>query len=128
MPGMKAVGTKTDERTRAIPITGPGELLHRFSSRVLGIQALFDVALHTFHDDDGVVHHQADGQHQPEHRKRIDGEAEQREEDKGSNQRDRHGQQRNQRGAPVLQKEIDHQDHQHDRDHERLRESPSCLP
>ena len=35
-----------------------GELLHRFSGRILRSQTLFDVALHAFHDDDGVVHHQ----------------------------------------------------------------------
>ena len=36
------------------------------------------MALHTFDDDNGIVHHQADGQHQPEHRKGIEGEAEKR--------------------------------------------------
>jgi hypothetical protein len=63
----------------------PGEFVHGFSSRVLGIQAFLDVALHTFDNDDRVVDHQADSEYQPEQRKRVNGETEQRKEDKGSN-------------------------------------------
>ena len=95
-----------------------GELFHGLSSRIFGSQTLLDVALHAFDDHNGIVHHQADGQHQPEHRERIDGEAEQREENKRAHQRNGHGQQRDQRSAPVLQEEVDHQDHQHDGDQE----------
>jgi len=109
MPGIKAVGTKTadnqgdaDDRAR--------EFLHGFSRGVFGSKTLFDVALHAFDDDDGIVDHQADGQHQPEHRKGIDGEAKEREKNKGAHQRDGYGQQRDQRGAPVLQEEVDNQD------------------
>ena len=76
------------------------------------------MALHAFDNDNRVVYHQADGEYQPEHRKRVDGETEERKEDKGSNQGNRHRQQWNHRGAPVLQKEIDHQDHEDDCDHE----------
>ena len=98
----------TDDRAR--------ELLHCFSSCVLRSKTLLDVALDAFDDDNGIVHHQTDGQHQPEHRKRIDGEAEDGEEYKGAHQRDGHGKHRDQRSAPVLQEEVDHKDHQHDGD------------
>ena len=37
-----------------------------------------------------------------------------------ADQRDRHRQQRNQRGAPALKKEVDDQDHQDERDHQRF--------
>ena len=36
-----------------------------------------NMVLHRFHHHNGVVHHQADGQDQPEQRERIDGEAQQ---------------------------------------------------
>ena len=45
----------------------PGKLFHGSSSRVLGSQALLDVALYALDDDNGIVNHQADGQHQSEH-------------------------------------------------------------
>src|SRR6266478_5209599 len=97
----------------------PGKLFHSSSSRVLGRQTLLNVALHAFDDDNGIVYHQADSEHQSEHRKRVDGEAEQRKENKRAHQRDGHGQHRNQRSPPVLQEEIDHQDDQDDSDQER---------
>ena len=90
----------TDHRTR--------NLFHRFQRGGLRVHALFDVALHRFHHDDRVVHHQADRQHKPEERQRVDGESEYREHDEGSDQRDRYRQQRDQRGAPALQKDVDH--------------------
>ena len=43
-----------------------GDFLHGLEGGVLGRHAFFDVAFDGFDDDDGVVHHQADGQHQAE--------------------------------------------------------------
>jgi hypothetical protein len=37
---------------------------------------LFDVAVDVLQHDDGIVDHQADGQHQRQQRQRVDGEAE----------------------------------------------------
>ena len=51
---------------------GSGKLVHRFQRRVLRRHALLDVPLDTFDHDDRVVHHQADCQHQPEKRQRVD--------------------------------------------------------
>jgi hypothetical protein len=75
------------------------------------------MALHAFNHHDGVVHHQANGQHQAEHRERIDRETEQGEEYKRAYQGNGNGQQWNQRRAPVLQEKVDHQNHQRDSDH-----------
>ena len=46
----------------------PTQLLHRLASRFLRGQAFFDVVLYAFDYDDGVVHHQADCQHQSKQR------------------------------------------------------------
>ena len=74
------------------------------------------MALYAFDYDDGVIYHQANGQHQPEHRKRIDRETDQREDNKRTHKRNRHGQQWDERRAPVLQEEVDDKDHQSDGD------------
>jgi flagellar basal body rod protein FlgG len=76
-PGVKASGAYTAARvsvmaTTAKPISlaldGGGEGLHAF----------FDVAVDVLQHHDGVVHHQADGQHQRQQGEGVDGEAEQR--------------------------------------------------
>ncbi len=91
-----------------------GKLFHSSSRSILGTQPLLDVALYAFDDNDGIVYHQADGEDQSEHRKGIDREAEQWKQNKRAYQRDGHGQHRDQGSAPVLQKKVDHQDHQND--------------
>ena len=78
MPGMKTVGTKTAARISAMATTGPETSCMALRAASFGRHALFDVALDRFDDDDGVVNDQADGQHEAEQRKRIDGKAEQR--------------------------------------------------
>ena len=50
----------------------PGYLLHRHDGRIVRGHALFNVMFNGFHYDDGVVHHQSDGQHQAEQGKCID--------------------------------------------------------
>ena len=73
------------------------------------------MALYIFHYDNGVVHDDADRQHQAEQRQRIQGQAKRRHDREGADQRDRHRQQRNDGGAPVLQKQDDHEHHQQQR-------------
>ena len=65
MPGMKATGTKTDNRTRVIH-DGAGNLGHGFlaSLRHGQLGFLVDHPLDVFHDDDGVIDHDADGEHE----------------------------------------------------------------
>ena len=52
---------------------------------LLGL-GIFVKVLDSFNDDDGVVHHEADGQHETKQRKRVDGKTEQGKEDKGPDQ------------------------------------------
>jgi hypothetical protein len=91
------------------------DLLHRLLRRLQRRLAQAYVALDVLDDHDRVVHDDPDRQHQSEERERVDAEAEGVHGGKGADQRDRHGGQRDQRGAPGLQ-EDDHHDHdQHDR-------------
>jgi len=76
MPGMKAVGMKTAERTSAMPTTGPEISCMALESGFLWRETIFDVALDGFDDDDGVIDDEADGQNQAEQRERVDGKAE----------------------------------------------------
>ena len=114
MPGMNAVGMNTADRMMAMAMTGPETSSMPLSAASLGDKPLLDVVLHDLDDHDGVVHHQADGQHQAEERQRVDGEAEQREQRERADQRHRHRQQRDERRAPALQEDEHHDDDEHD--------------
>ena len=92
------------------------DLAHRlargfFRRQVFGVHHPLDV----FHHHNGVVHQQADGQHQPEHGQRVDGVAGDRQHAKGAQQDDGYGDGRNQRGAQVLHEQEHHQNDQHHR-------------
>ena len=76
--------------------------------RLRGDKPCFDVVLDRLDDDDGVVHDDADGQHQAEQRQVVQAEADGRHDGEGADDGDRHGDQRDQRRPPVLQ------EHQHD--------------
>ena len=65
-----------------------------------------------FDNDDGVVHHDADGQNQGEQGHQIDREAQQGHGGKGADDGHRHGGGRDQGGPPVLQKHHDDDEHQ----------------
>jgi hypothetical protein len=69
-----------------------------------------DVALHVFHHDDGVIDHDADGQHEAEEAQRVDREAEEQHDAERADDRDRHRQQRDDGGAPGLQEDDDDDD------------------
>ena len=101
----------------------PRDLLHRLEGGLPGHHALLDVVLHSLHHHDGVIHHQADGQHQPEEGQSVDGEAQQGEDRKGADEGNGHGNHGNERGAPVLQEDVDHEDHQQ----HGLRQGPEDL-
>ena len=78
-------------------------------------EAGLDVALDVLDDDDRVVHHNANRQHQPKQRKVVEREAEQRHEEKGADQRYRNSDDRNDGGAPGLQEQNDDKNDQNDR-------------
>ena len=89
---------------------GSAHLFHSLLGGGLGIHALFNMMFDGLDDNDGVIDDQPDGENQAEQRQRVDGEAERRKDDEGSDQRDRNGQQRNQGGAPSLKKDEDDED------------------
>ena len=94
--------------------------LHGLGGRLARRQPVADVPLHVLEHDDGVVDHDADGKHKAEHGQGIDGEA------KGIHARERphdgygHGEAGDQRGAPVLEEQVHHEEHQHHRLEKRL--------
>jgi len=62
---MKAVGTNTAERTRAMPTTGAGQFFHCFQGRGFWRHALFDVPFYAFPQRRWASSTtRADGQHQ----------------------------------------------------------------
>ena len=91
---------------------GEADFLGAFERRLVRRHAFLDVAVDVFQHHDGVVHHQADRQHQPQQGQHVDGEAHGIEEDEGADQRHRDGDERDQRGAPVAQEQEDDADHQ----------------
>ena len=90
----------------------PDQLLHRLDRRVVGRHAALDMARHALDDDDRVVDHDADRQHDAEQRGEVDGEAERRHGGEGADDGDRDRGRRHQRRAPVLQEHDDHDQHQ----------------
>ena len=74
--------------------------------------ALFDVTVNIFEDDNGVIHHQTDGQHEGQQGQRVDGEAQHEHDGEGADQRHRNGDQRNQGRPQVAQEEEDDGEHE----------------
>jgi hypothetical protein len=73
---------------------------------------VLDLRLDRFHDDDRVVDDEADGEHEAEERQRVRRESHHREEHERADEGHRDGEDRDQRGTPVLE------EHEHDEDHE----------
>src|SRR5882757_2900662 len=78
------------------------------------------MVLYGLHDHDGVIDHQTDGEYQPKQRECVDRKTKGGEDDECSDERNRHGKQRDESGTPALQKDVDDQDHQYESD-------PQCL-
>ncbi len=78
------------------------------------------MSLDAFDNYDRVIHNESDGQHESEHRKRVDRETKQWKENERTDQRDGHREQRNERRAPILKKYVDDNNDQHDGDQKRL--------
>ena len=91
---------------------GGGHFLHGPYGRVARPQSLVDMALRGLYDHDGIIHHDADGQHEAEHAGHVDGKPQQREQSERAHDGHRNGEQRDKRGAPVLQEKEDHDDDQ----------------
>ncbi len=96
------------------------QLIHGLDRRIMAAHALLDIMRGALDHDDGVVDHDADRQHDREQRREVHGEAERPHHGEGADDRDRHGGRRHQHGAPVLQEDQDHDQHQHRRLDQRL--------
>ena len=59
---------------------------HRLQRCLARAHSFFDVALDRFDHDDRIINHQTDGENEPEERKRVDGKAEEREQNKRPDQ------------------------------------------
>ena len=68
---MNAMGTNTGAQHQRDRDDRAAHFLHRPIRRVARTQALLDIALDVLHHDDRIVHHDADGEHQPEERERC---------------------------------------------------------
>ena len=93
MPLMNAQGTNTALSTRPTAITGPDTWLMALMRGLARRQAVLDVMFHRLDDHDGVVHHDADGQHQAEQREVVEAEADGRHHGEGADDGHRHGHQ-----------------------------------
>src|ERR1700691_235089 len=118
--GNESGGNKYGGENQGDADYGAGQFFHCFQGGALRRHALLDVALHTFDHNDGIVDHKTDRKHQTKERKRVDGKTEQRKKYECAQQRNRHRKQRNQRGAPALQEDENHEDN------ERKRDQKSC--
>ena len=78
MPAMNAVGTNTAQSTSAMAMTGPVTSSMALTGASRGGKPIGHAALDVLDHDDGVVHHDADGQHQAEQRQVVQREAQQR--------------------------------------------------
>ena len=78
------------------------------------------MTLDVLHDHDGVVHHDADREHQAEEGERVDGEPESEEHREGADDGDRHRDERNEGGAPGLEEQDHHQHDERNRLEERM--------
>ena len=75
MPVMKAHGNEHAHQHQRDGDDGPVTSLIAFSRGLLGRQPVLEVVLDRFDHDDGVVHDDADRQHQAEQRQVVEAEA-----------------------------------------------------
>ena len=86
---------------------GAGDFAHGDDGGLPGGKPAFHVVLDGLDDDDGVVDHDADGEHQAEEREVIDAEAHGQHDAEGADDADRNGDQGDHGGPPVLEEEQD---------------------
>ena len=104
-PGRNAAGRNTDISTSVMPTIGPN------SARIASLAAwrpgmpFLDIVDGALHHHDGIVHHDANRQHDREQGREIDGESERRHGGEGADDGHRHRGCRYQHRAPVLQEQ-----------------------
>ena len=97
------------------------DVLHGLGGRVAGRNILrIEVVLHGLNHHNGVVDHNADGQHEAEQRERINRESQRDKHDERADNGHRNGQNGDERGAPALQENEHHDGHQQQRLEQRF--------
>ena len=92
---------------------GASDSLHRFLGSFIRRQMLFPhYPVDIFHDDDGVIHDNTDGQDKAQQCHHVQGESENQHYAERSHQRDRYGNGRDKCRSPALQRKEDHEYHQ----------------
>jgi hypothetical protein len=94
---------------------GTGHFAHRLDRGVVRGQTFLDISFHVFHHDDGVIDHDADGQHQSKERKRVDRKSKDMHDGERAHDGDWHGEQWDDRGPPGLEKNDDDKNHHAER-------------
>ena len=84
--------------------------LGRLGWREPGI--MLQLGLDRLDHDDGVIHHDADREHESQQRDRVGGETQSQHHGEGADERDRHRDQRDQRRPDVAEEEEDHDHHE----------------
>ena len=69
----------------------PGHFLHRLKCRIFRRKPVLDVMFDGFDDDDRIIDHETDGEHEAKERERVHREPEKREQRKRADQRHGHG-------------------------------------
>ena len=90
-----------------------GDIAHCVECSLTRRHSAFEIDLHGLDHHNAIIDHKTDSQNNAQKRDDIDRKSEQREEDKRTDQRYGHSNQRDQRRAPILDKEIDDNDDQH---------------
>ncbi len=94
---------------------GKGDFSRALDGGGKRVLTIFDVAVDVLQHDDGVVDHQADGEHEGQQRQRVDRKAEQEHQRKGANKRQRDRHERDERGAHRMQEDEDDEQHEQHR-------------
>ena len=112
-PCRKAIGTNTATSTTVVATTAKADLAGAAVGRNQPRLAVFlHAAVDVLQHHDGVVHHQADGQHQRQQGDDVDGETQRQQHAERGDQRHRHRDRRHQHGAHTAEEQVDHRDHQ----------------
>ena len=89
---------------------GPGDFLHRKNTGLEGRHALLDVTHDVLEHHDGVIYHDANGQHEGEECENIDTVVEEVEQSEGGEDGKGNSRGRNQGGANIMEKKVDEED------------------
>ena len=125
LPGMNEIGTNTATSTTGGRDDGEADLPRALDGGQQRRLAEFHAPHDVFQHDDGVVHHESDGEHRAQQRQRVDGVAQRRHDQEGGDDRHRNGHRGNERG-PHRAEEREDDDQHHDQRHgQRLAGPPS---